>query len=224
LTSDGLQCKLVCMTPTDPHNSQLAILTRRYAAFSRSAGGLSSVLGGILVLITYFVGALAFPESLWARLALASAPIVWLISRQLLRNRYYQQFGRVAEPVPSSDRRMHKGMIIFTGVVAAGVISFVLYVARDEPALLLDNGMPGYIAFVAAMPVIVWRYLHTPLDFIVGVFLIAQAALVLTGSGYPLGHQIQAPIAAVFFIGIGIRQHLDFTRLRRELSQLGVSS
>src|SRR5690606_41282262 len=107
VTSAGLQRHVVGMTPTDPHTPQRARPTRRYAAFSRSAGGLSSVLGGILVLITYFVGALALPESLSARLALASAPIVWLISRQLLRNHYYQQFGRVAEPVPSSDRRMH---------------------------------------------------------------------------------------------------------------------
>lgn len=66
----GLHRKLVCMTGRettfDGDLGRLASLTRRYARFSVSAGGLGSVLRGALV-----------PEpSTGARFALASAPLV----------------------------------------------------------------------------------------------------------------------------------------------------
>src|SRR5690606_12135352 len=126
-------------------------------------GGISSVLGGTLVLVTYFVGALAFPASAWGRIALASAPVIWLAFREILRNRYYQRLGRVEQPVSKSDRRLHIGFTAFTAVVSVAVIGVVLHASRNEPAGLLVPGALGYLVFVAAMPFVVWRYLRTPL-------------------------------------------------------------
>ena len=75
----------------------------------------------------------------------------------------------------------------------------------------------GYLLFVAAMPVLVWFYMKTPFEFIAGVFLIAQSAVILAGGHYDLGSQLQAPIAAVVLILYGLRQHLEFRNLQREL-------
>lgn len=210
------------MPETLRDHSRLADLTRRYASFSRSAGGASSVLGGALVLITYFVGALVSPSSAWARIALASAPVVWLVCRELLRSRYYQKLGRVEEPVSRNDRRLHVGLTVFVSVISIAIVGLFLYVAWQEPARTLTPAWLGYIAFVAALPWVVWKYLKTPLEFIIGVFLVAQAALMLGGGHYSLGEQPQAPIAAVVLIVLGVRQHMQFRRLRGELQSIGV--
>src|SRR5690606_37949838 len=137
-------------------------------------------------LVTYFVGALAPPTSVWGRLALASAPIIWIVAKELLRSRFYQRLGRVAEPWSTSQRRWHMGYSAFTALVCVTVVGYLLYLARNEPAVLLYPESLGYLAFVVAMPFLVWYYMRTPLEFIIGVFLVAQAAVVLAGSSYAL--------------------------------------
>lgn len=214
------------MQPTSPTlpDDALADITRRYARFSHSAAGLGGVIGGVLVLVTYFVGALALPESVWGRLALAATPIVWIACKELLRNHFYQRLGRVAEPWSGSQRRWHIGITAFTAVVSVVVVGGLAYLFRDDPAAFLHPQALGYLAFVIAMPFLVWRYMRTPLEFIVGVFLVAQAAVVLGGGSYPLGHQPQAPIAALAFIVLGARQHLEFRSLRRDLAARGIGA
>ena len=206
-------------TPTD-FGSRLGELTRRYSRYSASAGGLSSVLGGALVLATYFIGALAAPASSGARLALASAPIVWIVAKELLRRFYYQRLGKVDEVRTVAERRWHLVFTLFSAVISAVVVAGVMAAARNNPSTLADPGVVGYLLFVAAMPLLVWLYMKTPLDFIAGIFLIAQAAVILAGGHYELGSQLQAPIAAVVLILYGLRQHLDFRSLQRELRGL----
>src|SRR5690606_32412100 len=207
----------VCMTSDIthpvPNPERLGTLTRRYARYSRTAGGLGSVLGGVLVLVTYFVGALALPKSVEGRLALASAPLIWIAGKELLRTRFYQQLGRVQESMTPSERRWHLGFTLFTAIVSVAVIAFLLVSARDDLARLATPGRLGYLAFVAAMPLLAWRFMRTPLEFIIGIFLVAQAAVVLAGGHYALGEQPQAPIVAVVLIVVGIRQHMEFHSL-----------
>lgn len=203
--------------PTAEH---LAVLTRRYARFSKSAGGLASVLGGGLALVAYVMGALSPPEGLWGRLALASAPFVWIGAKEILRRRYYQPLGRVEEPRTEYERRWHLGFTIFTAIVSAAVVAVVLWTTVVRGRGLPPAGVLGYVAIVAVMPVLVWHFMKTPLEFIVGVFLVCQAALMLGGGSYALWEQPQAPIAAVALVGLGIKQHLDFRSLRRELARL----
>lgn len=201
---------------------RLGELTRRYARFSVSAGGLGSVLGGVLVLVTYFVGALVADLSTAARILMAAAPLVWIAAKELLRWHYYQRLGRVAESRTRSDRRWHLGFTLFTLAVSVVIIAVVL--VRDGPAAFASFESLGYLAFVAAMPLLVWFFMRTPLEFIVGVFLVAQAALMLGGSNYELGQQLQAPIIAIVLIVIGIRQHREFIDLSRQLDSLRAES
>jgi len=196
---------------------RLADLTRRYARFSVSAGGLGSALGGALVLVAYFVGALAPDLSTGGRVGLATTPLVWIVVKELLRSRYYQRFGRVEEVRPVFDRRLHLGLTLFTALVSVGIVVTVL--VRQWP-LQWDVGTVGYLAYVAAMPLLVWLFMRTPLEFIVGVFLVAQAALALAGGAYRLWDQPQAPIGGVALLVVGVSQHLEFLRLERELKSL----
>lgn len=207
------------MTRTHPTQDvgRLAELTRRYARFSVSAGGLGSALGGALVLVTYFVGALVPDLSLGARLALASAPLLWIAAKELLRGRYYQRFGRVDEARTVSDRRLHLWLTLFTTAVSVVIVAVVLIAGRGRP---WDAGTLGYLGYVVAMPFLVWYFMRTPLEFVAGVFLVSQAALMLGGSSYGLWEQPQAPIGGLVLLVMGVRQHREFLGLDRELREL----
>jgi hypothetical protein len=181
---------------------------------------LASVLGGGLALMAYVVGALSPPDGLWGRLALASAPFVWIGAKEVMRRRYYQPLGRVAEPSTEYERRWHLGFTIFTAVVSIAVVAGVLWVTVERGRGVPPAGVLGYLAIVALLPVLVWYFMRTPLEFIVGVFLVCQAALMLGGTSYALWEQPQAPIAAVVLVVLGIKQHLDFRSLRRDLARL----
>src|SRR5690606_5082650 len=165
----------------------------------------------------YFVGALAPDLSTGGRVGLATTPLVWIVVKELLRSRYYQRFGRVEEVRPVFDRRLHLGLTLFTALVSVGIVVTVL--VRQWP-LQWDVGTVGYLAYVAAMPLLVWLFMRTPLEFIVGVFLVAQAALVLAGGAYRLWDQPQAPIGGGGVRVVGVSQPLEFLRLERELKSL----
>lgn len=205
----------------DPFDTDtIADLTRRYARFSLSAGGLASVLGGGLAIVAYFVGALRPPDAVAGRVALALMPLLWIAAKELLRMHYYQRFGRVAQVRTAAERRWHVGFTIFTLAVASYVVGAVLNGLPGGLWSLGGNpGLIGYLSFVAAMPVLVWYFMRTPLEFIVGVFLMAQAALALVGRHYGLGQQLQAPIAGLVLIVIGVKQHLDFRSIERRLAR-----
>lgn len=202
-----------------PHG-RLQEVTSRYARYSRTAAGLGNVLAGVLVLITYFVGALVEPLGTPLRLALVAAPVVWIVTKELLRARYYQRLGRVSENWSRGERVLHVVLTLFTLAVAAFVATTVLVAARGDLAAIVEVGALGYLAFSLAMPVLVWFFMRTPLEFVVGVFLVAQAALIAGGGNYELGSQLQAPIAAVVLLFLGARQHREFRALERELASL----
>ena len=71
-------------------------LTRAYARFSRSAGGLGTLMGGVFCLVVYFTGAL-LPLTIATRTALALCPLVWIAVKEWLRTGLYQAQGRVLE-------------------------------------------------------------------------------------------------------------------------------
>lgn len=196
---------------------RLSELTRRYARFSVSAAGLGGVLGGALVLVTYFVGALVPDLSAPARLALASAPLVWIVAKELLRSRYYQRLGRVEEARSRADRLWHLALTAVTLVISAAIVAPVLVKAWPD---VWDLGTLGYLGFVAALPLLVWFFMRTPLEYIAGVFLVVQAAVVLAGGNYQLWQQPQAPIGGAVLLVLGVRQHLEFLRIDRELERL----
>ncbi len=218
------------MTQTFPSTDrleQLQTLTREYAKFSRSAAGIGNVIGGALGLIAYFVGAFIGLDT-WTRVLLASFPILWIIAKELLRARYYQRHGRVLEPISRNERRWHMFLTGFVGLVSLGVTVLIAYDALTawDPIYVSVHGerptlaLIGYVAFIWALPVIVWFYLHTVEEFIVGVFLIAQAAVVIAGGHYAFGQQIQAPVMAFVMLAVGVVQHRRYRQLETQLEAL----
>ena len=209
----------------------LESLTRRYARYSRSAGGVSSVLGGVLCLIAYLGGPL-LPTTPLTRTALIAIPAVWLLAKGWMMRRYYQRMGHVEERETPQEQRVHWFCVAVTLLVAITITASIGMAARSH-GWSLPVGMLGYLALVWLLVVAAWRWLRSPLDFIVGTFLFCQAAMVSAGGFYPLigtTHTHQAmlmslvalmfPLAALVLIVRGAAEHREFRELRLRLEQL----
>lgn len=206
---------------------ELETLTRDYARYSRSAGGLASVLGGVFCLGSYLAGGL-LPLTPLLRIVLVALPLVWVLVRQWLVRRYYQRYGRVEEQVRTSERLTHWCCV--ATVVGVAVWVTVAVVSRHRP---LAPGDYGYLALVWLLAPIVWFWLRSPLDFIVGTFLFCQAAVTCAGFTYPVVGTgaaaanpsmalmtVMFPLAAVAFVVAGVNEHRRFLVLRERLAHL----
>jgi hypothetical protein len=203
--------------PTLDPSLRLEALTREYSRFSRSAGGLSAVAGGIACLASWLAGSL-LPTTPALRVALIALPLAWLLGKQWLAFAYYQRFGQVTERPTTSERRYHLFFTGFTAFVSLQILLVVLGDLAPFGARPWDAAAAGYLAVVVALPIVVWRWLRTPLEFIVGVFLCCQAAVAFAGLTYKIGlGTIVFPIAAVLLIVVGLRDHRRFLQLQREL-------
>lgn len=202
------------------HPTRLLELTREYSRFSGNAGGLSAVGGGLLCLASYTAGGL-FPVTPLLRAALIATPILWLIGKQWMASRYYQRFGQVEELTTASERKLR---LVFAGctalvclLVAAGMLHRLAPLGGEPWSM----GAAGYMLTVLALPYIVWRWLRSPLDFVVGVFLLCQAALAFDGRSYSLwSSAVVFPVAALILISMGIRDHRKFRALEAEIRSI----
>lgn len=214
------------MPNLDDRLHEVESLTRRYARYSRSAGGLGSVLGGVLCLVSYLAGAL-LPLTPALRMVLVAIPVVWLLGKAWLAHRYYQRLGHVEEQEELSQARVHR-LAIATTLLVAIACTWKLLGEGWPPT----PGTLGYLVLLWLLPLATWRWLRSPLDFIVGTFLFCQAALACAGRVYPLvgtTHSTQAalmsivtlefPLAALAMIVAGIVQHRRFRQLHAQLQQ-----
>jgi hypothetical protein len=198
--------------------NQLERLTRTYARFSQNAAGLGNVLGGILAMAMWLT-ANAVELSLWSRLLFAAFPIVWVIVKETLRQRYYLRHGLVREIPDASDLRWHVIKTAFTTLVSVYVISVIG--SRTISGTPITWETLGYLAFVASLPVFVWFTMRTNEEYLVGVLLFIQAALFLAGSHYEISWQnAYFPLFALIAILAGLKQHYDYHKLERELQGL----
>ncbi|MBP0656928.1 hypothetical protein J8J20_23950, partial [Mycobacterium tuberculosis] len=83
-------------------------------------------------------------------------------------HRYYQRFGKVEEQVTPTERNFQRFFIAFTAVISVVIVGFVLTRLQPMGNLPWDLRAIGYLMVVALLPPIVWRWLRTPLEFIVG--------------------------------------------------------
>lgn len=206
---------------------ELATLTRDYARYSRSAGGLAAVLGGAFCLAAYLLGGL-LPASTVLHAALAALPLLWLLAKQGMARCYYQRLGHVEEQESAAERRTHRlgiGVVLVVAVLVTG--SALAHGPHLAP------GVPGYLALVWLLVLASWRWLRSPLDFIVGTFLFCQAALLCIDRAYPVIGTAAAnealplallallfPLAALGMIARGVADHRRFLRLREQLLHL----
>lgn len=193
---------------------QLAARAQRYARYSRSAGGLSSVIGGLLLLASFLANAY-LELTLAQRIVLALTPLLWLAAKELLRARYYQRDGLALQAPTPKEQREHRWMVIYLAVVAALVLGVFAYTAL-QAGKLPGPAMLGYALVVAALPLVAWRWLWSVSDFLIGVLLMCQSAVVIGGGNYPATWLIYIGACSAIVVFFGLREHREYLALRAE--------
>jgi len=196
------------------NSMDLADLTRRYARYSRSAGGIAAIIGGVLCIAMFVLG-LTIELSPTLRLMLACAPLLWIVSKEVLTLTYYQRFGRVEQRISDKERRAHLGFTLFIALVSLIILVTVLVKHGLEG---LTWPLMGSLGVTVFMPFAVWRWMWSNSDFIVGVSMLCQSAVILNGSHYSLnflGYYMLG--AGVLSIVMGIKEHLEYQRISAKL-------
>lgn len=200
------------------HMQSLQTLTQAYAGYSQRRAGLGNVLGGVAGIVAYFYGLLLGPGFATATITIV-ATLTWLIGKELLRRHMYQAFGTARESWPEPARRLQIGLVLFLVLV-----SVVILATQFQTGRAADPRYWPYMLFVAATPLIAWRFLRTQAEFIVGVFLLCACALTSAGGAYALSNIgllfIFVPIASLALIVLGIREHRAFLQLSAQLRAL----
>jgi len=201
------------MTPHLTTLDRLSSATRDLSRFSRSAAGLGSVLGGALCLASSCAHAL-LPLTPATRLLLATFPFLWILAKELLRRRFYQRLGRIDQPLSRRARLAHLAITLYTIAFSLLVLAAVLPRTRT-PATA------GYALIILLMPWITWRYLRTTNEYIVGTFLLCQAAVGLAGSHYHTPGLLLTPIVcSLLMILTGLLEHRRFLAAQQTLRDL----
>lgn len=201
----------------DPQDlDRVATLAGRYARYSLSAGGLSSVFGGVLLLVVFAMNAWVELQPV-QRVWLATAPLLWLVAKELLRRTYYQRDGAAIQKPSAKHRRWHFWAVVYLAVMAALINSAFLYAAITGGNLSMVQTV-GYVLIVFSLPLVAWRWMWSVSDFLVGVLLMSQAAVVISGGHYQPLWMLYVGLVSLLVIGIGLREHRDYLRLRADLA------
>jgi hypothetical protein len=208
--------------------SELEKLTRAYGKFSRDAVGLGHVLGGGLVFLSAYLLGHHIHLGVFGRLLLGAGPFVWILGKEWLREGYYQFSGRVQQP-----RRVWEDVLLamLTGVTALFILmatGFVAYGLLQDFSWRLALSSLAYVALLLPMPFMVWRYLRSPYEFVVGVFLLTLSAILLSGTplaasgraGIMYVFAVAAQVVALVMVLVGFVEHMEFLKLRRKVRVL----
>jgi hypothetical protein len=203
------------MTETSARSiHELQQVTQEYASFSQSRGGLGNVLGGMVGLMSF--------AALWllGGIALAALSVgltlTWLVGKEIIRHRVYRPFGDAQEIWSVSQRRGHAIAAIASGLGL--VVLAVLPVGDTQLTTSLWSIPLPYLIVCLAAPWIVWRYLRTSNEILVGFYLLFLSAVAV--SSWTPNHilfTVILPSYSVILIVLGVKEHLQFGKLAARL-------
>jgi hypothetical protein len=208
-------------------NEQQHLLYRQYLTLARNAAGIGPVLGGVLFLLAYFVGAL-LPLHHWGRLSLVVVPLLYVLGREGLRVYYYQQRDlQLRQPNNNWQWFLHTLITVLTILASLGLTASVvgasLWLLEGQGYLFSEDSpwpITVYILLLLAAPVIVWFCLWTLEDYILGFLLMIHAGRVLQGESYRLGEWPLALVVAIAMMILGLLEYRKYRVLKQRLQTL----
>ena len=189
--------------------------TRDYASFDRRRSGLGNVLGGAVGVAVYAASAVPAHGPLMAALAVGLT-VVWLVGRELIRRRVYRCLGDAREPWPAEERRRHR---IFVTILALTLTAFATFLVVAKG--FSDPTIVPYLIFCAITPPLVWRYLRTQTEALVGIYLLFICAICLSGHSPALLALASLPAEAAALLALGAQEHRQFRALIARLDARG---
>ena len=202
------------MTATDQRAAigELQQLTRDYASYSRSRGGIGNVLGGVVGLVVF--GALwLFGGNALTTMLTIGLTSVWLAGKEVIRRRLYRRFGRAEEVWTGTVRCTHRiALWLFTPLLLAFAVWVVAAGWLARPAVALP-----YLVFCIATPLLIWRFLFTWNEIIIGFGLLFMCAITASGHTPNLWALLIVPAYAAAMIPLGLTEHRQFQTLEARL-------
>ncbi|HEU5401512.1 MAG TPA: hypothetical protein VFU86_09155 [Terriglobales bacterium] len=148
-------------------------ITSDYASYARDASGLGNVVGALLVFLCASVPNSAVSHW-WMRLLLGTMSFWWVLIKEQLRSRFYQQFGHV-EPKSSIGERIYITLALCFAVTLSAVSIAVLllngFTAKTTHATL---SLTLSTVILIALPFLVFRFMRGKYELITGLFLVFQ--------------------------------------------------
>jgi hypothetical protein len=195
---------------------ELQQVTRDYASYSRTRGGMGAVLGGVVGILV-FVSIWLFGGNAWTTGLAIGLTALWLVGKEVIRRHYYQQFGEAQEIWAGPARRTHLfGVLLFTPLLLAFAVWIVAAGWLSHPGVALP-----YLLFCLATPWITWRYLFTLNEIMVGFGLLFICAVTASGHTPALLALAIVPVYALAMIPLGLREHRQFQLLAARLAVRG---
>ncbi len=192
--------------------AELQQLTREYASFSRSRAGLGNVLGGVVGLVIFGVIWLFGGNRVTAALTIVLT-LLWLVGKEVIRRRFYQGFGAARETWSGAARRTHRlNLLLLTPLLLAFAVWIVAAGWLSKPAVAWP-----YLIFCLATPLIMWRYLYTLNEMMIGFGLLFMCAVTASGHTPALLGLAIVPAYAAAMIPLGLSEHRQFRALETRL-------
>lgn len=211
--------------PTPDDLLRLQALTRDYARLTRSGAGLGKVLGGaflfgIAALECFghgfrftLAGALA-PLPLAPVAAACALPFLWLAARTWLARWWYRRHGTVETTVPAPARARWAGVLL-PGLMLLGLAPVL---AWPVPPRGLRS---VFLALLALGLALAWpRILRQGrMERMLAILLFLGPALLVSGIQMAAADTFLAfPVVGALAVVFGLREHLAYRRLARELA------
>jgi len=207
-------------------------LTCDYARYAHRCAGLGSVLGGVFAFLILAVDLLGHhgrltilgayaPLPMTPVLLLTILPFLWLAARHGLRVWWYQRFGLVeevpADSVEPQERRRRLALIVVFPLVSAAALTTIYL----NEVLLKPLRATVFLLLIGAAIFALRSLLLGRLDRALGVLLFLCPALLVTGIQMAAMDSLAAlPLVGTFAIVLGLKEHLAFRRLERQLLAL----
>jgi hypothetical protein len=199
-------------------------ITSDYAAYARDASGLGNVVGALLVFASAAVPNSALAHW-WIRILLGTTPFIWVLIKEQLRSRYYQQFGQI-EPKSGVGERVYVILALsfstFLSLISIVVLlldAFISQASKATPSLVLS------VLILIGIPFLAYRFMRGKYELITGVFLISQSVSMLNADTAFVFLRSLLGMPAIF-VGIvmlfaGIDQHRRFLKLKTAMVARG---
>lgn len=209
------------------HLLRLQALTRDYARLTQTGAGLGKVLGGVFLLalvavelaghpMLVLLGAFA-PLPAGTAVAMALLPFLWLGAREVLGRWWYQRHGVVVESAGAPlGGRLAAARVLLPCLILLGLVPVL------RQTLPLKGLRAALVVALAAGLAWAWpRIMHRGrLERVLGILLFLGPALLGSGVQLAAGDALFAfPLVGAVAVVLGVREHLAFRRLERELAE-----
>jgi hypothetical protein len=200
---------------------QLQTLTREYAKFSRSATGLGSVIGGMIGLTIFLIGAFTNPP-LWARALMVLVIPIWFVLKAWLRNHFYQRHGTALETLDKLSTNIERLLQGGIGGIAAVMLVACTVLVIINPERIANLPVLNKIALLAAplAGLLLCRQINTIVECLVVMNLLVQTVMLASGANWTWSNQATMLLYSSLLIVIGLVEHIRFRKLETQLQNL----